>query len=169
LGGVISYFYTINMANQNNRIPLTKEGLEKLKKELDTLVNLKRPEVVERLASSRKTGDMSEESEYTQAKQELVFIDGRVDELQGVINRAVMIDEGHNHCQEVKLGCKVTVKNASKEHLFHLVGEWEADPSVAKISHQSPLGQSLLGKKIGEKVFVEAPAGRVVYTIIKID
>lgn len=157
------------MNNQNSKIPLTKEGLEKLKKELDTLVNVKRPEVVERLASSRKTGDMTEESEYTQAKQELVFIDGRIDELQEVINRAVMIGEDHNHCQEVKLGCKVTVKNASKENVFHLVGEWEADPSVAKISHQSPLGQSLLGKKIGEKVAVEAPVGKVVYTIIKID
>ena len=157
------------MDNQNSKIPLTKEGLEKLKKELDTLVNVKRPEVVERLAFSRKTGDMTEESEYTQAKQELVFIDGRIDELQEVINRVVMISEDHNHCQEVRLGCKVTVKNASKEHVFHLVGEWEADPSVAKISHQSLLGQSLLGKKIGEKVVVEAPAGKVVYTIIKID
>lgn len=157
------------MDNQNNKIPLTKEGLEKLKKELNTLVNFKRPEVVERLASSRKTGDMTEESEYTQAKQELVFIDGRIDELQEVINRVTMIDEGHHHCQEVKLGCKVTVKNASKEHIFHLVGEWEADPSVAKISHQSPLGQSLLGKKIGEKIEVQAPAGKVIYTIIKID
>lgn len=157
------------MDNQNNKIPLTKEGLEKLKKELDTLVNLKRPEVVERLASSRKTGDMTEESEYTQAKQELVFIDGRIDELQEVLNRVMMIDEGHRNCQEIKLGCKVTVKNASKEHIFHLVGEWEADPSVAKISHQSPLGQSLLGKKIGEKIEVQAPAGKVIYTIIKID
>ncbi len=157
------------MSNQNNRIPLTKEGLEKLKKELETLVNVKRPEVVERLASSRKTGDMTEESEYTQAKQELVFIDGRIDELQEVINRVMMIDQGHNNCQEVKLGCKITVKNANKEHIFHLVGEWEADPAQAKISHQSPLGQSLLGKKIGDKVAVEAPAGKVVYTIIKID
>jgi transcription elongation factor GreA len=157
------------MDNQSNKIPLTKEGLEKLKKELETLVNIKRPEVVERLASSRKTGDMTEESEYTQAKQELVFIDGRIDELQEVINRALMIDQGHGNCREVKLGCKVTVKNVSKEHVFHLVGEWEADPSRAKISHQSPLGQSLLGKKIGERVEVEAPAGKVVYTIIKID
>jgi len=157
------------MDKQNNRIPLTKEGLEKLKKELDTLVNLKRPEVVERLASSRKSGDMTEESEYTQAKQELVFTDGRIDELQEVINKAMMIDEGHGNCQEIKLGCKVTVKNVNKEHVFHLVGEWEADPAQAKISHQSPLGQSLLGKKIGDKVEVQAPAGKVVYTIIKID
>ncbi|MBM3205298.1 transcription elongation factor GreA [Candidatus Shapirobacteria bacterium] len=157
------------MDTPKERIPLTKEGLAKLKKELDTLVNIKRPEVVERLASSRKIGDMTEENDYTQAKQELSFIDGRIDELQEVIGSAVMIDEGHGKCQEIKLGCKVTVKNVHKEHVFHLVGEWEADPTEAKISHQSPLGQSLLGKKIGDKVDVEAPVGKIVYTIIKID
>ncbi len=157
------------MDNQNNKIPLTKEGLEKLKKELETLIKVKRPEVVERMASSRKVGDMVEESEYTQAKQELTFIDGRIDELQEVINNAFMIDKGHGQCQEVKLGCKVTVKNLDKEHVFHLVGEWEADPAEAKISHQSPLGQSLIGKKIGDQVEVEVPAGKLVYTIVKID
>jgi transcription elongation factor GreA len=157
------------MNNQNNKIPLTREGLEKIEKELNLLVNVKRPEIVERLASSRKTGDMTEETEYTQAKQELVFVDERIDELQEVIDRVMIIDEDHNNCQEVKLGCKVTVKNIGKENIFHLVGEWEADPAQAKISHQSPLGQSLLGKKIGEKVEVQAPAGKIVYTISKID
>jgi len=157
------------MDNINDRIPLTKNGLEELKKEYDELVKIKRPELVERLAFSRKIGDMAEENEYTQAKQELAFIDGRITELEEVISKAVLIDEDHGKCQEIKLGCKVTVKNASKEHVFHLVGEWEANPAEARISHQSPLGQSLLGKKIGEKVEVEAPAGKVVYTIIKID
>ena len=157
------------MDNLNDKIPITKNGLEELKKEYDELVKIKRPEVVERLASSRKIGDMAEENEYTQAKQELAFIDGRITELEEVISKAIFIDEGHGKCQEIILGCKVTVKNASKEHVFHLVGEWEANPAEARISHQSPLGQSLLGKKIGEKVEVEAPAGKVVYTIIKID
>jgi transcription elongation factor GreA len=157
------------MDNQNDKVPLTKNGLEELKKEYEELVKIKRPEVVERLASSRKIGDMAEENEYTQAKQELSFVDGRISELEEVINKAMLISEGHNNCQEVRLGCKVTVKNAKKEHIFHLVGEWEANPAEARISHQSPLGQSLLGKKIGDKVEVEAPAGRVVYTIVKID
>lgn len=157
------------MDNLNGRIPITKNGLEELKKEYDELVKIKRPEVVERLASSRKIGDMAEENEYTQAKQELAFIDGRITELEEVISKAIFIDEGHGKCQEIKLGCKVTVKNASKENVFHLVGEWEANPAEARISHQSPLGQSLLGKKIGERVEVEAPAGKILYTIIKID
>ncbi len=157
------------MDKQNEKIPLTKNGLEELKKEYEELVKIKRPAVVERLASSRKVGDMVEESEYTQAKQELTFIDGRITELEDVISRASLIDEDHGNCQEVRLGCKVTVKSGTKEHVFHLVGEWEANPSEAKISHQSPLGQSLLGKKVGDKIKVEAPAGQVVYTIIKID
>lgn len=155
---------------QNDKIPLTKNGLEELKKEYEQLVNIKRPRVVERLASSRKIGDLAEESEYTQAKQELSFIDGRISELEEVFKKAMIIDEGHENCQEVKLGCRVTVKSAdNKESVFHLVGEWEADPTEAKISHQSPLGQSLLGKKVGDKLEINAPAGKVVYTIIKID
>jgi transcription elongation factor GreA len=157
------------MDNLNDKIPLTKNGLEELKKEYEELVKIKRPEVVERLASSRKVGDMTEESEYLQAKQELVFIDGRISELEDVINHAVLIDEGHGSCQEVRLGCKVTVKDASKEHIFHLVGEWEANPAEAKISHQSPLGRSLLGKKVGDQVEFEAPAGKIIYTVVKID
>ena len=86
------------MDTSNEKIPLTKNGLEELKKEYDDLVKVKRPEVVERLASSRKVGDMTEENEYTQAKQELAFIDGRISELEDVISRAMLIDEGHGKC-----------------------------------------------------------------------
>jgi transcription elongation factor GreA len=157
------------MVTPQDKIPLTKDGLAELKKEYQDLLNLRRPQVVERMSLARKVGDLTEDSEYAQAKQELSFIDGRISELEEVISKAILIDEGHNHCQEVKLGCRVTVKDTTKEHIFHLVGEWEADPAEAKISHQSPLGQSLLGKKIGEKVEVEAPAGKIVYTIVKID
>ena len=157
------------MDNLNDRIPITKNGLGGLKKEYEELIKVKRPEVVERLSSSRKIGDMAEENEYTQAKQELAFIDGRIEELGEVISKAVLIDEGHENCQEVKLGCKVMVKAKNRQHVFHLVGEWEANPAQAKISHQSPLGRSLLGKKVGEKVDFQAPAGRIIYTIVKID
>lgn len=158
------------MVNTNqDRIPLTKQGLENLKKEYQELVEIRRPQAVARMASSRKVGDMTEESEYTQAKQELDFIDGRISELDEVISKAMIIDEAHGNCPEVKLGCRVTVEAGKDTSVFHLVGEWEADPAEAKISHQSPLGQSLLGKKIGDKVEVEAPVGKIVYTIVKID
>ena len=154
---------------EENKVPFTKAGLVELEKELKELIEVKRPKVVERLVASRKVGDLIEENEYTQAKQELSYIDGRIAELQDVVSRAFIIDEGHVNCKEIKLGCKVTVGVDGKRRIFHLVGEWEADPVNAKISHQSPLGKSLLGKKIGDEVEVEAPAGKITYTIAKID
>lgn len=153
----------------NKKIPLTSLGLEELKKEYERLVKEKRPTVIERLVNSRKIGDLSEESEDPQARQELSFVDGRIDELEKIINNVLIIDDGHDNCQEIKLGCKVTVKSDKGERIFHLVGEWEANPAEAKISHQSPLGQSLLGRKLGEKVEFNAPAGKIVYTVAKID
>ncbi len=148
---------------------MTKAGLEELKKEYQRLVDIRRPKVVDRLSSARTQGDLAENSEYTIAKEELSFIDGRVDELADIINRAVAIDEDHKCCQNIKLGCKVTIEAKKNQKVFHLVGEWEADPASLKISHQSPLGKSLMGKKIGDKVEFQAPAGKVVYTIVKID
>ncbi len=154
---------------KEGKIPLTKAGLDQLQKELNKLVQKERPEAIERLVDSRKSGDMDEDNEETQAKQKLLFIDGRISELQDVINNAFIIGKGHDDCKKVGLGCKVTVKNNGKDSVFHLVGEWEADPANAKISHQSPLGKSLLDKILGDKVEVEAPAGKITYIITKID
>ena len=154
---------------EERKVPLTKEGLDQLQKELDNLVQKERPEAIVRLVDSRKSGDMDEDNEETQAKQKLSFIDDRISELQNVIDNAFIIDEGHVNCKKIKLGCKVIVKSDDKDLVFHLVGEWEADPTNAKISHQSPLGQSLLGRALGDKVEVEAPVGKIVYTIAKID
>jgi len=150
-------------------VPLTKAGLDQLQKELNNLMQKERPEAIERLVNSRKSGDMDEDNEETQAKQRLSYIDDRISELQDLISKAFIIDKGHINCKKVKLGCKVMVKNNDKDLIFHLVGEWEADPTNAKISHQSPLGKSLLGKSIGDRVEVEAPAGKIIYTITKID
>lgn len=158
-----------SMDKKQEKIPLTKNGLEKLKKEYEELDRVKRPSVLERLNASRKIGEFDEDSDFSQAKQELSFIDGRMSELEEITSNVILIDEGHNHCQEIKLGCQIMVENNGQEKIFHLVGEWEANPVEAKISHQSPLGQSLLGKKIGDKVEVSAPVGTIVYTILKID
>lgn len=159
----------VPMDNNKNKIPITKEGLKEIKKEYDQLVAIKRPEVVKRVAETRTIGDLTEENEHTQAKQALSFIDGKISELDKVINNAQVINEGHKSCNQVNLGCKVTVEDKGKSQVYHLVGEWEADPAVMKISHQSPLGQSLMGKKVGDRVEVKAPAGKIVYTIKKID
>lgn len=158
------------MVANEDQILLTPEGLEGLKKEYQHLMEEKRPVVVERLSGSRQTGDLTENTEYIHAKEELSFIDGRISELEEVINKAILINGKHGKCQCVNLGCKITVQtHDGKEHLFHLVGEWEADPAVKKISHNSPLGKSLIGKKVGDSIEVEAPVGKITYTITKID
>jgi transcription elongation factor GreA len=152
------------------KIYLTKEGLGELKTEYEELIKAKRPEILERVSQARSMGDLSENAEYVAAREELSFIDGRVDELEELIKQAVLIQENHakgNHV--VKLGSTVTVHLKGKEEIFTVVGEWEADPKQKKISHESPLGKALLGKRIGEKVEVEAPAGTITYTIVSVN
>jgi transcription elongation factor GreA len=151
------------------KIYLTREGLGDLKKEFEELSKVKRPDVLARVSQARSMGDLSENAEYVAAREELSFIDGRIDELEELIKQAVLIQESHvkgNHV--VKLGSTVTVHIKGKKEVFTLVGEWEADPKEKKISHESPLGKALLGKRIGEKVEVEAPAGKLGYTIVSV-
>ncbi len=157
------------MSTTQDKILLTRGGFEALQKEYRQLINFRRPAVIERLSSSRQEGDLTENSEYIQAKEDLSFIDGRIREIEKLINTAMIIDENHQNCQKVKLGCRVTVTNGKSHYVFCLVGEQEADPSAKKISHTSPLGKALLGKKVGEKVEVEAPAGKILYRIVKIN
>lgn len=160
------------MTQVNEEVFLTQEGLEDLKKELKELTESKKPELIKRVARARDFGDLSENAEYTNAREELSFIDGRIVELEELMIKAKVIVEekgGKNHRQAVVLGSKVTVSVNGTKHVFNVVGEWEADPANKKISHSSPLGKALLGKKSGDKVEVEAPAGKLIYTIIKID
>jgi transcription elongation factor GreA len=112
-------------------------------------------------------GDLSENAEYTVAREELSFIDGRIDELDELLKQVVLIS--NNHSNTIKLGSTVKVHTGSDKEVFTVVGEWEADPKDRKISHESPLGKALLGKKVGEKVEVEAPAGKIIYTIESIE
>ncbi|KKR34363.1 MAG: Transcription elongation factor GreA [Candidatus Gottesmanbacteria bacterium GW2011_GWC2_39_8] len=154
--------------DKTQKILVTKEGLEDLKKEYDELLNLKRPEAVERLAQARNQGDLSENSEYTSAKQDLAFMDGRIAELEQVLHEAKLISVNHKKGL-VDLGCKVTLHVNGKKEVFTIVGEWEANPMEKKISHSSPLGKALLGKRIGEKVEVDAPVGRILYKVLGIE
>ncbi|HUV72111.1 MAG TPA: transcription elongation factor GreA [Clostridia bacterium] len=151
------------------KVYLTKEGFEKIRKELEELKNKTRPSVVERLALARMQGDLSENNEYSSARGELAFIDGRIEEVEDVLKRAVLMEEPSGPREAVCLGCKVTVSDGKKEQIYHIVGEWEANPAEKKVSRSSPLGRALLGKKAGERVEFEAPAGKVVFKILKID
>jgi len=151
----------------NHTVLLTKEGLDTLKAEYDELANVKRPAAVVRLANAREQGDLSENSEYTDAKQALAFMDGRILELEEVLH-GVKVVTSHPKGQ-IGVGCKVTLHINGKKEEFTVVGEWEADPASKKISHESPLGKALMGKKVGEKVEVEAPAGKILYKILHIE
>lgn len=153
---------------QDKKIYLTKEGFAELKKEYEELTKIKRPEVLERVSQARDLGDLSENAEYVAAREELSFIDGRIGELEELLKQASLIHEANGKTgahAAVKLGSTVTLHVGGKKEVFTVVGEWEADPADKKISHESPLGKALMGKHVGEKVEVEAPAGKVLYTI----
>ena len=156
-----------NTLNTKDAFEITQEGLDTLKVELAKLRDAKRPTVVERLANARMQGDLAENSDYHNAKDELEFLDGRISELEDVIKNAkVVVTSGNG---SVALGTSVKVKSNGSTHVFHIVGEWEADPAEKRISHTSPLGQALVGKKVGDRVDVEAPAGKIVYEILSIE
>lgn len=152
----------------DKKIYLTKEGIAELKKEYEELSNVRRPEVLARVSQARNQGDLAENAEYVAAREELSFIDGRIDELEELLKQAVLIRDSKSSSHIVKLGSKVTLHIKGKRETFMLVGEWEADPKERKISHESPLGKALIGKKVGEKVEVEAPAGKITYSVISI-
>ena len=133
------------------QIQLTAKGLEALKKELLDLTGVKRPFLVDRLSNARSQGDLSENSDYQNAKEELGFLEGRIDELNDVIKNAKVVkDSGNGNL--VGVGTKVTVRVNGIKNTFEIVGEWEVVVVQKKISHTSPLGSSLVGKKVERKL-----------------
>lgn len=151
----------------DDKLFVTAEGLEKLKAELKDLIENRRPAAVEQIKRARELGDLSENSLYDQARADQSFVEGRIQELEQVIEKAKIIDESKND-GTVRLGSKVIVHIDGDEETFEVVGEPEADPSNARISHTSPLGQALMGKKINDEVEVEAPVGTITYRIISV-
>ncbi|MGC8776125.1 MAG: transcription elongation factor GreA [Minisyncoccia bacterium] len=147
---------------------LTKEKLEELKKELEYLKREGRREVAEHLQKAKEYGDLSENAEYSEAKDEQQRIETRILELEEIIRNAVLIKEGTKG-DKVKIGSKVTVKKDGKTYEYLIVGPNEADPSKGKISNESPLGRAFLDKKSGETAEVLAPSGKITYKIIKIE
>ena len=150
----------------NETVILTKEGLDKLRSELADLVDVKRPEIAQKIKEAREMGDISENSAYDTAVQEKSYIEGRISELEEIIKSAKVSEELPK--DTIGVGSKVTVHIDGGEEVFHIVGAPEANPMEKKISHESPLGSSLMGKKIGDKVEVEVPMGKLVYTILHI-
>jgi len=148
---------------------VTAEGLTKLKQELEELVKTKRPALVERVARARDYGDLSENSEYSNAREELNLTDQRIDELEAAIKGAQVIQQHKDDDNKVGIGESITIKTNGTTKTYVLVGELEADPTNNKISISSPIGQSLLGKKEGEKVKIQTPGGEAIYTVVRVD
>ena len=146
---------------------VSKEGLEKFKQELGDLVNVKRKEIIERIERAKELGDLSENAEYAAAKDEQAFTEGRILELQDMITRAEIIN-GSGKVDLVRVGSKVRVKTDDTETEYEIVGVAEADPVSGKISNESPLGRSFLGRRIGDKIQIQIPKGMVTYTILEI-
>lgn len=145
----------------------TKEGLQKLEEELHTLKTEKRFQVAERIKIAKEFGDLSENAEYHEAKEEQSFVEGRIIELERLIKTAVVADASTSK-GIVVVGSKVKVLKVDQELNFTIVGSTEADPANAKISLESPMGSALLGHKVGDEIEIQMPAGKTTYKIIEI-
>lgn len=147
---------------------LTQEGLLKLNDELKHLVNDKRKDVIERIREAAAHGDLSENADYAQAREEQSFIEGRIQEIEDMIKNAEIITASTQH-NNVTIGSKIKVKVDGEERTYAIVGSNEANPSEGKISNESTVGKSLLGKKMGDRVKIETPAGEKEYEIVGIN
>ncbi len=146
---------------------LTQDGLNKLNTELKELINTKRPDVIERIREAVSHGDLSENADYSQAREEQSFIEGRIQEIEDVIKNAEIITPSTRGSM-VTIGSTVTIKASGHEKKYIVVGSSEANPKEGKISNESIVGKALLGRKVGEKFKVSAPAGEIDYEIIHI-
>ncbi|OGY97226.1 MAG: transcription elongation factor GreA [Candidatus Liptonbacteria bacterium GWC1_60_9] len=152
----------------DNKFYVTKERLEELQKELETLKTEKQIEVAERLKRAKEFGDLSENSEYSEAKEEQAQVAGRVFELENMIKNVAIIKKAAGK-ETVQIGSTFTVKKDGREFRYTLVGSEEAHPAEGKISNESPLGRAFLDKKAGASVMVETPGGKVEYLLVSIE
>jgi transcription elongation factor GreA len=149
---------------------LTSQGLEKLKAELEHLRTVRRQEVAQLIHQSRERGGTVSNAEYEEAKNELAFTEGRILTLDNLINNAIIIEESDGLRETVEVGATVTVENEEgKTYQYTITGSAEADPSHGRISNVSPIGKSLLGKRIKEVIEVSAPSGKIKLEILAID
>ncbi len=154
----------------SNEIKVTNEGLQKLKDELNYLKDVKRNEVVEAIRLALSYGDLSENSEYDEAKTEQAKVESRIQELEELLKNVVVIEDHEIKTDTVNIGAIVLVRNETlgRELEYTIVGATEANPLKGRISDRSPIGKALLNRRTGETVEVETPAGLVNFTIINI-
>lgn len=157
------------MAIIEQKYQMTVEGKRQLELELEQLINIKRPEVVERIQVARSFGDLSENSEYDAAKEEQAFVESRITQIEKMLKNAEIVEEHSSN--EVSFGSTVSFKIAgeSEEKTYKIVGSAEADPFNGKISNDSPIAKAIIGKKVNQKVKYSAPGGEIQLHITKID
>ena len=154
---------------EEKTFPMTLEGKKKLKEELEDLKTNKRAEVIKRIKIARSFGDLSENSEYESAKDEQSFVEGRIKEIDNMLNHAEIIDNENVDADEVSVGKSVTFQEEDDDpETYQIVGAAEADPLNGKISNESPIAKGLVGHKKGEKVTVTTPGGEMTVTIIDV-
>ena len=150
-----------------NKVQFTHEGFDQIKKEQEELNTVKKLKAIDRLQKARAMGDLSENSEYTAAKEDLGFIEGRIRELDQIIKNAEIVEQNADQ-NTVTIGSKVVVSFNGSQDEFNIVGEFEANPMEKKLSQTSPIGKALLGTKEGDVVNVEIPAGKITYKVVEI-
>jgi transcription elongation factor GreA len=149
---------------------LTKEGAEKLRAELEQLKGPAREELAKRLRSAIQQGDLSENADYTSAKEEQGFLEGRIEELTEILGDVVIIEENSPRKETIDVGSNVTIQEDNDPvETYFIVGPQEADPAKGRISYNSPIGQALLGHRVGDSVDVVIPTGKLKLKILKIE
>lgn len=153
-----------------NEIVLTAEGRKKIEQELERLRTVDRKEVAERIRESKDFGELSENSEYEDAKNQQAFVEGRILELKRVLHNALVIEDDEVTTDVVGIGSKVKVRDmdTKDEWVYTIVGSIEADPAEDRISNESPVGEALMDKKAGDRLSVDTPAGEMHLKIVKI-
>jgi transcription elongation factor GreA len=158
------------MAN-DQPVYLTAEGLRKIKEEYQYLTTVRRREVAQMIAEAKAEGDISENAGYDEAKTAQGFLEGKIRELEAIINHARLIEETETAAHIASLGRKVVVREVGvdMEEVYVIVGSREADPANGRISNESPMGKALLGKKVGDRIDVHTPGGDIQFEILGID
>jgi transcription elongation factor GreA len=144
---------------------MSAEGIEKLKEELNTLKTVRRRELAKRIEEAKALGDLSENAEYHEAKDELGFIEGRILEIEDTLKNVAVIEHEKGEAGVVRVGSTVVTEANGKEKTYTIVGSNEADPISGKVSNESPIGDAFIGKRAGDEVTVETPGGRNYYKI----
>lgn len=151
----------------SNKIPITEEGLERLKSELDHLVTVRRPEIIKAIAAAREEGDLRENAGYDAARHDQAMTERRIREIEDRIRRAVIIDP--TKATSVQVGTTVTIDIDGEEETYTIVGAIEAKPAQGKISNESPIGKALLGRKVGEEVDIRTPTSVLKARIVSLN